>query len=292
MIPLAPLTRTCSPARTPSASPRTCSAVSAGTGNAAAASQLAPGGFRARSPAGAMSRGAQAPWSRSGSGWVMTWSPGAQSPAARPAATTVPAASTPSAIGGLAPTSQPPVRANSSQLPTPAAITSSSTSSPASGRGPATSISSTRSPAWRIPATCIFTSLGYGTPSGTGGPELARGLPEGLDLQDDLDLLPEQYAAAGDGAVVADAEVHPVDLAGGREPGAGAGGRAGGEGVGAEAVDLRFQRDRQGGARVGAPVRAGGRPGRGCRRRPSRRTPRRPARAGTPHRPGGAGAPR
>ena len=49
-------------------------------------------------------------------------------------------------------------------------------------------------------------------------------------------------------AVVADAEVHPVDLAGGCEPGAGAGGWAGGEGVGAEAVDLRFQRDRQGGA--------------------------------------------
>src|SRR5690348_3468233 len=155
VTPPAPLTRTCSPAWTLSASLRTCSAVSAGTGKAAAASQLAPGGFRARSPAGATSRGAQVPWSRSGTGWVMTASPGAQSLTARPAAATVPAASTPSAIGGLAPTSQPPVRTNSSQLPTPAALTPSSTSSPASGRSSPTSIISTWSPIRRIPAACI-----------------------------------------------------------------------------------------------------------------------------------------
>jgi NADPH:quinone reductase-like Zn-dependent oxidoreductase len=42
------------PARILSASPRTCSAVSAGTGKVAATSQLAPGGLRASSPAGAV----------------------------------------------------------------------------------------------------------------------------------------------------------------------------------------------------------------------------------------------
>ena len=129
--------------------------MSAGTGKAAAASQLAPGGLRASSPAGAISRGAQVPWSRSGTGWVMTASPGAQPPTAWPTASTVPAAATPSAIGGLAPTSQPPVRTNSSQLATPAALTSSNTSSPASGRGSPTSIISTWAPSRRIPATCI-----------------------------------------------------------------------------------------------------------------------------------------
>jgi hypothetical protein len=175
VTPLAPLTRTCSPARTLSVSPRTCSAVSAGTGKAAAASQLAPGGFRARSPAGAMSRDAQVPWSRSGTGWVMTASPGAQSLTARPAAATVPAASTPSAIGGLAPTSQPPVRTYSSQLPTPAAITSSNTSSPASGRGSPTSIISTRAPAWRIPATCISHLPGRRPGQARDGGEIRRG---------------------------------------------------------------------------------------------------------------------
>ena len=40
VTPLAPLTRSCSPACRPSASPRTCAAVSAGTGNAAAAAEL------------------------------------------------------------------------------------------------------------------------------------------------------------------------------------------------------------------------------------------------------------
>src|SRR5277367_4668509 len=85
----------------------------------------------------------------------MTASLGVQSVTAGPAASTVPATSTPSAIGGVAPTSQPPVRTNSSQLPTPAARTSTSTSSSASGRGSSTSIISTRVPTRRIPATCI-----------------------------------------------------------------------------------------------------------------------------------------
>src|SRR5690349_20774392 len=155
VTPPAPWTSSCSPARTPSVSPSTCSAVSAGTGKAAAASQLALCGLRASSPAGTISRGAQVPWSRSGTGWVMTASPGAQSLTAWPTASTVPAASTPSAIGGLAPTSQPPVRTNSSQLPTPAALTPSSTSSPASGRSSPTSIIATWSPIRRIPAACI-----------------------------------------------------------------------------------------------------------------------------------------
>src|SRR4051812_43307618 len=136
----------------------TCSAVSAGTGKAAAASHVTLAGFRASSAAGAISCGAQVPWSRSGSGCVMTSSPGDQSATASPTASTVPAASTPSAVGGPPPTSQPPVRTNSSQLPTPAAATSTSTSSGANGRGSLTSIISTGAPTSRIPATCIVTS--------------------------------------------------------------------------------------------------------------------------------------
>jgi hypothetical protein len=155
VTPPAPWTRSCSPAWMLSASPRTCSAVSAGTGKAAAASQLALGGLRARSPAGAISRGAHVPWSRNGTGCVITASPGAQSPTAWPTASTVPAASTPSAIGGLAPTSQLPVRTDSSHTATPAALTSSSTSSSARGRSSPASIISTRTPTRRIPATCI-----------------------------------------------------------------------------------------------------------------------------------------
>jgi hypothetical protein len=54
-------------------------------------------------PAGAISRGAHVPWPRSGTGCVITASPGAQPLAAWPTASTVPTASTPSAIGGLAP---------------------------------------------------------------------------------------------------------------------------------------------------------------------------------------------
>src|SRR6266851_4470221 len=48
VTPPAPLIRSGSPARTLSASTRTCSAVSAGTGNAAAASHLTPGGLDAQ----------------------------------------------------------------------------------------------------------------------------------------------------------------------------------------------------------------------------------------------------
>jgi hypothetical protein len=84
------------------------SAVSAGTGNAAAAAQDIAAGFPASSPAGAISCGAHAPPARSGRGWVRTSSPGAQSWTAAPTAVTVPAASTPNAIAGAMPTSQPP----------------------------------------------------------------------------------------------------------------------------------------------------------------------------------------
>jgi hypothetical protein len=61
----------------------------------------------------------------------------------------------PSAIGGLAPMSQPPVRTDSSQLPMPAASTVSSIQSSASGRSSPTSILSARSPIRRMPATCM-----------------------------------------------------------------------------------------------------------------------------------------
>lgn len=94
-------------------------------------------------------------WSRNGSGWVITSSPGAQSVTVLPTASTRPAASTPSAIGGRRPTSQPPVRTNSSQLPTPVALTRINTSSSASERGPATSIVRTSPPVRQTPVTSI-----------------------------------------------------------------------------------------------------------------------------------------
>src|SRR4051794_32564566 len=156
VTPPAPFTRRRSPGPTPSASSRTCAAVSAGTGNTAAASQERPAGLRASDPEGAISVGAHVPWSRNGSGWVITSSPAAQPVTMLPTAVTRPAASTPSAIGGRRPTSQPPVRTNSSQLPTPAALTWISTSSAASGRGPGTSIIPTSLPVQRIPATSIW----------------------------------------------------------------------------------------------------------------------------------------
>src|SRR3954462_2937008 len=156
VTPPAPFTRRRSPGPTASASSGTCAAVSAGTGTTAAASQETPAGLRASNAEGAISVGAHVPWSRNGSGWVITSSPGAQSVTLLPTAVTRPAASTPSAIGGPRPTSQPPVRTNSSQLPTPAALTSITTSSPASGRGPGTSISPTSPPVRRIPATSIW----------------------------------------------------------------------------------------------------------------------------------------
>src|SRR4051794_20653445 len=155
VTPPAPFTRRRSPGPTASVSSRTCAAVSAGTGNTAAASQETPAGLRATDAEGAISVGAHVPWSRNGSGWVITSSPDAQSVTMLPTAVTSPAASTPSAIGGRRPTSQPPVRTTSSQLPTPAALTRISTSSPASARGPDTSISPTSPPVRRIPATSI-----------------------------------------------------------------------------------------------------------------------------------------
>src|SRR4051812_34518087 len=69
-----------------------------------------------------------------------------------------PAAATPSAIGGLRPTSHWPVRTSSSQLATPAARTSISTSSSATGLGLRRSIVSTGPPRLWMPATCILTS--------------------------------------------------------------------------------------------------------------------------------------
>src|SRR5271165_1591636 len=72
---------------------------------------------------------------------------------------------------------------------------------------------------------------------------LLRLVEDALDLQGDRDLLADGDAAAGNRAVVADAPVRPVDLGGRREarPGAAVGVRA-------EAVDLKLQGDRAGGA--------------------------------------------
>src|SRR4051812_14634682 len=67
----------------------------------------------------------------------------------------VPAASTPSAIGGVRPTSHLPVRTNSSQLPTPAARISIRTSSFARGRGSGRSIGPTAPPNSLTPAARI-----------------------------------------------------------------------------------------------------------------------------------------
>ena len=129
--------------------------LSAGTGNVPAWAHDRPAGLRARSCARATSQGAHAPWSASGSGWVRTSSPASHVFTPEPTATTTPAASTPSAIGGVAPTSQLPARTMSSQLPTPAAFTSISTSSSRSGRGSATSRIWTAPPNFWIPATRI-----------------------------------------------------------------------------------------------------------------------------------------
>src|SRR6266536_2983479 len=65
---------------------------------------------------------------------------------------------------------------------------------------------------------------------------------DALGFDVDRDLLADGDAAAGDRAVVADTEVHPVDLAAGREARPGPA-----EGIRAEAVHLELQRDRLGG---------------------------------------------
>src|SRR5580704_11783082 len=91
-----------------------------------------------------------------------------------------------------------------------------------------------------------------GPEAGPGGPPAHAGwallalVQHALDLEGDRDLLADGDAAAGDRAVVADAEVVPVDLAAGGE----ARPRAA-VGVRAEAVDLKLQRDRPGGAADG-----------------------------------------
>src|SRR5271157_49097 len=91
-----------------------------------------------------------------------------------------------------------------------------------------------------------------GPEAGPSGPPAHAGralltlVQHALDLEGDRDLLAHGDAAAGDRAVVADAEVVPVDLAGGGE----ARPRAA-VGVRAEAVDLKLQRDRPGGAADG-----------------------------------------
>src|SRR5215469_11160585 len=69
---------------------------------------------------------------------------------------------------------------------------------------------------------------------------------DALGLDADRDLLADGDAAAGDRAVVADAEVVPVDLAGSREAAPGAA-----VGVRAEAVHLELQRDGPGGTADG-----------------------------------------
>src|SRR3954453_5448123 len=152
VTPPAPLTRIVSPGWTSSASDTTCSAVSAGTGNAAASPQETLRGFSATRGAGARSRSAQQPWYGSGSGCVITAAPTAGHSTSGPTSTTWPAASTPSAKGGTRPTSQPSVRTNSSQFPTPAALTSISTCPASNGGGSGNSRSVTPSPNASMPA--------------------------------------------------------------------------------------------------------------------------------------------
>src|SRR3954470_19735971 len=152
VTPPAPLTRIVSPGLTSSASDTTCSAVRAGTGNAAASAQEALRGFSATRCAGATSRSAQQPWYGSGTGCVITATPAAGHSTSGPTPTTSPAASTPSAKGGTRPTSQPPVRTNSSQFPTPAALTSISTCPVSNGGGSGSSSSATSAPNASMPA--------------------------------------------------------------------------------------------------------------------------------------------
>ena len=163
VTPPAPCTSTVCPARTSRAVATVWPAVSAGTGSAAAESKDIPGGTRATSSPAAMNCSAQAPCSRSGSECTVTRSP-TLTPAARsPTAATNPAASTPRAIGGERRDPSRLVRANSSQLPTPHACTSSRTSSGRSARGPGSSSSSIGPPIWRTPAALTVPLL-PGTP--------------------------------------------------------------------------------------------------------------------------------
>jgi hypothetical protein len=169
VTPPAPCTSTHSPAGEGAASVSAWSAVSAGTGNAAAVSHATSGGFDATSAAGATSNCAQVPWCRSGSGWVSTSSPGAKFVTSSPTALTTPDASTPSASGGFRPTSHLPTRAISSQLPTPAARTETTSSSGAGDPGAASSSMCTSPPNASMPAACIRPTSTCEDPMGGAG---------------------------------------------------------------------------------------------------------------------------
>src|SRR5436190_5734216 len=122
-------------------------------GNAALTSQDAAGGRGATVAAGASTLPAHVPCRWSGRGCVITSSPSRRSATPEPTATTVPAASVPSAIGAGPPICQLPILTSSSQLPIPAARTSIRTSSAAGVARSSTSKISTGSPSALIPAT-------------------------------------------------------------------------------------------------------------------------------------------
>jgi hypothetical protein len=130
--------------------------VSAGTGSAAATVNGIPAGIAATWSAAAMNCSAQLP---AGSECVVTASPGRSRRTPAPTETTSPAASTPSAIGGRAPVSQPPVLTNSSQLPTPLARTASSTSPARGGPGSGSSSGCIADPIRSAPAARIWSAL-------------------------------------------------------------------------------------------------------------------------------------
>ena len=133
--------------------------MSAGTGKAAASSHGTRLGFGATAAAGAASHSAHAPWSRSGTGWVSTSSPGASVTTFSPTDSTTPAASTPSAMGGCRPTSHCPLRTNSSQFATPAARTEITSSSGPGEPGAASSSMRTSPPNLSMPAARIVAIL-------------------------------------------------------------------------------------------------------------------------------------
>ena len=104
------------------------------------------------SSAAAMNCSAQLP---AGSECVVTASPGRRLRTPAPTEATSPAASTPRAIGGRPPVSQPPVLMNSSQLPIPQARTSSSTSPARGGPGSGSSSGCIADPNRSTPAARI-----------------------------------------------------------------------------------------------------------------------------------------
>src|SRR3954464_1560744 len=104
----------------------------------------------------------------------MTSSPTDHPSTPAPTAATVPAAATPSAIGGRGPTSHDPSLTRSSQGPTPAARTAMSVSPAPAGRGSASDSSRTSPPNRSIPAAFTkppacrpgYSSLDTSSPSG------------------------------------------------------------------------------------------------------------------------------